>query len=68
MRLLAETKGEPWVNKGAVWHMIKRLDATFDPKDHGHASFVEMVKAMDAAIEIKKGESDHMLRARRQLS
>lgn len=51
MRLLAETKGEPWVNKGAVWHMIKRLDATFDPKDHGHASFVERVKAMDTAID-----------------
>jgi hypothetical protein len=26
--------------------MIKRLDATFDPKDHGHANFAEMVKAI----------------------
>lgn len=64
VRLLAETKGEAWVNKGSVWHMIKRLDATFDPKDHGHANFAEMVNAMDSVVEIKKGETDHMLRVR----
>ena len=64
VRLLAETKGEAWVNKGSVWHMVQRLDATFDPKDHGHANFAEMVKAMDAVVEIKRGETDHMLRVR----
>jgi uncharacterized LabA/DUF88 family protein len=64
VRLLAETKGEPWVNKGSVWHMVKRLDPTFDPKDHGHASFAEMVKALDTVVEVKKGESDHMVRLR----
>ena len=64
VRLLAETKGEAWVNKGSVWHMIKRLDPTFDPKDHGHANFAEMVKALDAVIEVKKGEADHLLRVR----
>jgi uncharacterized LabA/DUF88 family protein len=64
VRLLAETKGEAWVNKGAVWHMIKRLDPTFDTKDHGHATFAEMVKALDSVVELKKGESDHILRLR----
>jgi NYN domain/OST-HTH/LOTUS domain len=64
VRLLSETKGEAWVNKGSVWHMIKRLDPTFATKDHGHASFAEMVKALDAVVEIRKGESDHMLRLR----
>ena len=64
VRLLAETKGEAWVNKGSVWHMIKRLDPTFDTKDHGHANFAEMVKALDAVVEVKKGESDHILRLR----
>jgi hypothetical protein len=64
VRLLAETKGEPWVNKGSVWHMIKRLDPTFDTKDHGHASFAEMVKALDSVVEVKKGDSDHILRLR----
>jgi hypothetical protein len=64
VRLLAETKGEAWVNKGSVWHMVKRLDPTFDPKDHGHSSFADMVKAMDAIVEVKKGETDHLLRVR----
>ena len=64
VHLLAETKGEAWVNKGSVWHMIKRLDPTFNAKDHGYASFAEMVKAMDAVIEVKKGETDHVLRVR----
>lgn len=64
VRLLAETRGEPWVNKATVWHMIKRLDPTFDTKDHGYASFADMVKSLDALVELKKGESDHMLRLR----
>lgn len=65
VRLLAETKGEAWVNKANVWPMIKRADPTFDTKDHGHASFSEMLKALDTFVEIKKGETDHMLRVRR---
>jgi len=64
IRLLAETKGEPWVNKGSVWHMVKRLDSTFDPKDHGHANFAEMVKALDTLVEVRKGDSDHIVRLR----
>ena len=64
VRLLTETKGEPWVNKASIWPMIKRLDSTFDPKDHGHASFAEMVKALDQVIELRQGESDHQVRLR----
>jgi uncharacterized LabA/DUF88 family protein len=64
IKLLAETKGESWVNKGAIWHMIKRLDPTFDPKDHGYANFPAMVKALDAIVEVKKGESDQIVRIR----
>jgi hypothetical protein len=44
--------------------MVKRLDSTFDLKDHGYGSFSEMLKAMDAVVEIKKGETDHLLRIR----
>ena len=61
---LAKTKGEAWVNKASVWPMIKRLDSTFDPKDHGHANFAEMVKALAAVVERRKGETNHMLRLR----
>lgn len=64
VKLLAETKGDPWVNKGAIWHMIKRLDPTFDPKEHGYANFPAMVKALDAVVEVKKGESDQIVRLR----
>ena len=49
------------MNKASVWPMIKRLDPTFDTKDYGHASFAEVLKALDAVVEIKKGETDHLL-------
>jgi hypothetical protein len=62
LRLLAEGKGEPWVNKANVLPMIKRLDSTFDLKDHGYASFGEMLKAMPAVVEVRKGQTDHQLR------
>lgn len=62
VRLLSESKGDVWVNKASVWPMIKRLDPTFDPKDYGHASFGEMLRALDAAVEVRKGEDDHQLR------
>lgn len=62
IRLLAESKGDAWVHKASVLPMIKRLDPTFDPKDHGYASFSEMLKALDAVAEAKKGEKDHLLR------
>ena len=64
VRLLAESKGEPWVQKARVWPMMKRLDSTFDLKDHGYGSFSEMLKAMDAVIEVKKGDTDHLVRLR----
>ncbi len=62
IRLLSETKGEAWVNKASTWHMIKRLDPTFDTKDHGHANFAEMVKGLDEIVEVRKGDADHVLR------
>jgi len=61
---LGETKSDPWVKKGATWHMIKRLDPTFDPKDRGHAFYSEMIKALDAIVEVRKGETDHVVRLR----
>jgi hypothetical protein len=44
--------------------MIKRLDSTFDAKDHDHASFSERLKALDTDIDSKKVETDHLLRVR----
>jgi len=64
VKLLAETKGDPWVNKGSIWHMIKRLDPTFDPKEHGYENFSAMVKSLDRLVEVKKGDSDQIVRLR----
>ncbi|WPB58562.1 NYN domain-containing protein [Xylophilus sp. GOD-11R] len=62
VHLLAETKGDPWVNKGAIFHMVKRLDPTFDPREYGHANFPAMVKALDQVVEVRKGDSDQQVR------
>jgi hypothetical protein len=51
VHLLAESRGEPWVNKASVLPMIKRLDPTFDPKDHGHASFGELLKRWMSSLK-----------------
>src|SRR5690606_3917196 len=64
VHLLAESRGEPWVKKANVLPMIKRLDPTFDPKDYQFESFAELLKSLDAVIEVRKGDSDHELRLR----
>ena len=64
VRLLAETKGDAWVNQAAIWHMIKRLDPTFDPREHGHASFLAMLAAFAALVDVKDGETDRLVRLR----
>ncbi len=62
IRLLAESRGEAWVHKASVWPMIKRLDPTFALTDYGYASFSEMLKALEAVVEVRKGEKDHLVR------
>lgn len=62
VRLLAESKGDAWVNKASVLPMIKRLDPTFDFKDHGYGSFSDMIKALPEIVEVRKGDADHQLR------
>jgi hypothetical protein len=65
IRLLGEAKGDPWVLKGSVWHMVKRLDPTFDPKEFQFQTFAAMLKAMEAsALETRKGDSDQLVRLR----
>lgn len=64
IRLLAETKGDYWVNEASIWHMMKRLDPTFDTRDHGYASFQAMVRALDSLVETRQGDSDLVVRLR----
>ena len=60
VKLLAEAKGDPWVDKASVWRMLRRLDSTFDPREHGYESFSAMVNALDAVVEVRKGDSDEV--------
>lgn len=64
IRLLAESNGEAWIREASVWPMIKRLDPTFSTKDHGFASFSKMLEALDAVVEIRNDEKDHLIRLR----
>lgn len=64
LRLLSEKKGDAWVNKAEVLPMIRRLDPTFNLKEHGYTSFSGMVKALDALVETRAGQNDQQLRLR----
>jgi hypothetical protein len=64
LRLLAETQGDAWVGQSALLQMIRRLDSSFDPKEHGHANFLAMLQAFDALLEVRHEEADLMVRLR----
>jgi hypothetical protein len=61
--LLAEAKGESWVNKAPIFNMIKRLDPTFDPKEFKFGTFAAMLKSLEGRlIQTRKGEFDQQVR------
>lgn len=63
VKLLGEAKGDPWVNKASIWHMVKRLDPTFDPKEFGFLTFSSMLKSFEGdTVEVRKGEFDQLVR------
>ena len=64
LRLLAEKRGDPWVNKAEVLPMVKRLDPTFDVTEHGYTTFSGMLKDMEVLVEVRKGEYDQQVRLR----
>ncbi len=64
LRLLADKKKEPWINKAEIGPMIKRLDPTFDLAEHGHTSFSGMLKTYEEMLEVRKGEYDQQVRLR----
>ncbi len=65
VRLLAESKGDAWVNKAPILNMVRRLDPTFDPKEFGHPTFSAMLKTLEGTLfDTRKGEFDQQLRLR----
>jgi uncharacterized LabA/DUF88 family protein len=64
LRLLAEKRGDVWVNEADIWPMVKRLDPTFELAEHGFTTFSGMLKALDTLIEVRKGDNDQQVRLR----
>jgi len=64
MGLLARAQGDAWVSPQAVWQMIRRLDSTFDPKEHGYANFPAMLSALGALLEVREDSLAPMIRWR----
>ncbi|MDO8450391.1 MAG: NYN domain-containing protein [Rhodoferax sp.] len=64
IRLLTETKGDYWVSEASIWHMMKRLDPTFDTRDHGYANFPVMLESLDSLVEVRQGDSELLVRLR----
>lgn len=64
LRLMADRKGEPWINTAEIAPMLKRLDPTFDLAEHGYASFSAMLKALESMLEVRKGEEGQQVRLR----
>lgn len=62
LRLLAQKKGDQWVNKAEVGPMMKRLDPTFDLAEHDFTSFSHMLKTMKDLVEVRKGPYDQHVR------
>lgn len=64
--LLAEAKGDPWINKAPIFNMVKRLDPTFDPKEFKFATFSAMLKSLEGTLlGVRKGEFDQQVRIKR---
>lgn len=64
VRLLAEKKGDAWVNLADIWPMLKRLDPTFDLKEHGHTSFTGLMEALSGVVEVKQVGDAQLVRLR----
>jgi len=64
IRLLAQAQGDAWVSPQAAWQMVRRLDSTFDPKEHGHANFPAMLSASAAWLELREDGPAPLMRLR----
>jgi hypothetical protein len=64
VQLLAQARGDSWVETGAVWRMMQRLDPTFDPREHGYADFRSLVQAQAALVELRDQEPHPFVRLR----
>ena len=64
LRLLAQARSDDWVSQADLWQMVRRLDATFEPREHGHANFAALLAALGALLEWREGDAQAMVRLR----
>jgi uncharacterized LabA/DUF88 family protein len=64
LRLLAQQRGDAWVDAADIWRMVKRLDPTFQLAEHGHATVGGMLEALESLVELRQGEGGQQVRLR----
>lgn len=62
---LAQSRGDPWVQKAGLRPYMQRIDPTFHESSFGYANFAEMLNAMTDIVEIRRGKFDHEVRLRK---
>lgn len=61
---LAQSRGDPWVQKAGLRPYMQRMDPTFHESSFGYSSFAEMLRSMGDIVETRRGKFDHELRLR----
>lgn len=62
IRRLAGNSADPWVLKGAIRPMMKRLDPTFEEEQHGCRSFSAFMKKFESLLDVRAGRNDQEVR------
>lgn len=62
IRRLSGKSGDPWVLKGSIRPMLKRLDPTFEEGQHGAKNFSAFMKKFEQILEVRPGKNDQEIR------
>jgi uncharacterized protein (TIGR00288 family) len=62
IRRLSGKSGDPWVLKGSIRPMLKRLDPTFEEGQHGAKNFSAFIKKYEQILEVRAGKYDQEVR------
>ncbi|WKB53565.1 NYN domain-containing protein [Eleftheria terrae] len=64
LRVLALRSGEPWAEPSAVERMVRRLDGSFDVREHGSDTFDALLAGLAGGLAWRDGPSGRELRWR----
>ena len=57
-------KEDGWAHLGAVGNQIRQIDATFEPKAHGHRQLGQLIKSRPDAFETKGSQASIYVRSK----